>query len=68
MGTIELNKKCRPYNKKYRDLFGYIPCDQDYVCNQMQFYEALVKSVEQKIEITAYLEKKPQDRKTGGNI
>lgn len=68
MSTIELNKKSRLYNRKYRDIFGYIPCDQDYCCNQDEFYEALVKSVEQKVAIETFVEKKPLNRMYGGNI
>ena len=30
MNSIEFGKKCRPYNIQYRDVFGYVPCRDDY--------------------------------------
>lgn len=29
--SIEFGKKCRPYNIQYRDIFGYVPCRDDFL-------------------------------------
>lgn len=55
MDNIELEKKRLSYNKKYRELFGYIPCRLDFMCSNSEFYDALVSSVEQEAEITKFL-------------
>ena len=61
MDSIEFGKKCRPYNIQYRDLFGYVPCREDYSCSQEEFFEALLKSIETKKDINMYLIKKTYD-------
>ena len=43
MDSIEFGKKCRPFNIQYRDLFGYVPCREDYSCSQEEFLEALFR-------------------------
>ena len=58
MNSIEFGKKCRPYNIKYRNLFGYIPCIDDYKCSQETFFDALLKAIEERCEITEFLEKR----------
>ena len=58
MDSIEFGKKCRPYNIQYRDLFGYVPCREDYSCSQEEFFEALLKSIETKKDINMFLIKK----------
>lgn len=55
MTSIEFGKLCRPYNKQYRDLFGYVPCPDDYSCNQDEFFKALKQSIEQKVPIDTFL-------------
>lgn len=61
MDSIEFGKKCRPYNIQYRDLFGYVPCREDYSCSQEEFFEALLKSIETKKDINMFLIKKTYD-------
>jgi len=61
MRSAELNKKCKEYNSKYFDMFGYIPCPWDYVCNNDDFFDALVKAVETKSEIHVFLKKRNID-------
>lgn len=61
MDSIKFGKKCRPYNIQYRDLFGYVPCREDYSCSQEEFFEALLKSIETKKEINMFLIKKTYD-------
>ena len=61
MNSIELGKKCRTYNIQYRDLFGYVPCREDYSCSQEEFLEALLKSIETKKDINMFLIKKTYD-------
>lgn len=58
MNSIEFGKKCRPYNIQYRDIFGYIPCREDYNCNQEEYFNALIKAIEAKIEISTFVSKK----------
>lgn len=61
MTSIEFNKKCKPFNKQYYELFGYIPCRDDYLCTQNEFYNALMMSVFNKKEIGNYLKRKFRD-------
>lgn len=61
MDSIEFGKKCRPFNIQYRDLFGYVPCREDYSCSQEEFLEALLKSIETKKDINMFLIKKTYD-------
>ena len=61
MDSIEFGKKCRTYNIQYRDLFGYVPCREDYSCSQEEFLEALLKSIETKKDINMFLIKKTYD-------
>lgn len=58
MNSIEFGKKCRPINIKYREIFGYVPCYKNYKCSQQEYYDALVKAVETKQEITNFIPKK----------
>lgn len=46
MNSIEFGKKCRPYNIQYRDVFGYVPCRDDYSCTQDEYFQALLKAIE----------------------
>lgn len=58
MNSIEFGKKCRPYNIQYRDIFGYIPCREDYKCTQEEYFDALIKAIETKTEISTFVSKK----------
>lgn len=58
MNSIEFGKKCRPMNVKYREIFGYVPYYKNYKCSQQEYYDALVKAVETKQEITNFISKK----------
>lgn len=61
MNSIEFGKKCRPYNIKYRDIFGYVPCRGDYQCNQEDYYEALMKAIETRKELSELVPKREVD-------
>lgn len=61
MNSIEFGKKCRPYNIQYRDIFGYIPCREDYKCTQEEYFDALIKAIETKTEISTFVSKKSID-------
>lgn len=61
MNSIEFGKKCRPYNIQYRDIFGYIPCREDYKCTQEEYFNALIKAIETKTEISTFVSKKNID-------
>lgn len=58
MISIEFGKKCRPYNLQYRDLFGYVPCRRDYQCSQDEYFEALLKAIETKKDISTFVTKR----------
>ncbi len=61
MKSIEFGKKCRPYNIQYRDIFGYVPCRDDYKCSQEEYFAALIKAIKTKCELSTILEKKKVD-------
>lgn len=61
MHSIEFGKKCQQLNSKYKELFGYIPCPDDYIGNQDEFFDALKKSIETNCEIHVYLKKRNRD-------
>lgn len=58
MNSIEFGKKCRPYNIRYRDIFGYVPCREDYNCSQDEYFSALLKAIETKCELSTIVTKK----------
>ncbi len=55
MDSIEFGRKCRPYNRSYREIFGYTPAPSDYACTNDEYLEAIIKAVEEKKEIKNYL-------------
>lgn len=57
MNSIEFGMACRPYNLKYRDLFGSVPCPDDYACNREEFFQALKSAVEEKRPLDEILQK-----------
>lgn len=57
--TDEIIMKRREINKKYRDLFGYIPSPSDYACTSKEFFDAVEKAATEKKEIDNYLKKCP---------
>ena len=61
MNSIEFGKKCRPYNIQYRDIFGYVPCRDDYTCSQDEYFDALLKAIETKCELSTIVPKKDKD-------
>ena len=61
MNSIEFGKKCRPLNIQYRELFGYVPCRQDYKCSQEEYFSALQRSVSLGKELIDFLEQYDYD-------
>ena len=61
MNSIEFCKKCRPYNIQYRDIFGYVPCPDNYNCGQDEYFDALLKAIETKKDISTLIPKKAID-------
>lgn len=51
MNSIEFGMKCRPFNKQYKELFGSVPCPDDYACNRNEFFAALMKAIETETEL-----------------
>ena len=60
MTSIEFGKTLRPYNIKYRDLFGYVPCPANYLCSQEKYLNALKTAIETEQEIDNFVEKRPE--------
>lgn len=63
MTSIEFGKQCQPYNLRYRDIFGYVPCRGDYICSQEEYFNALLKAIETKQDISTFISKKTTERK-----
>ena len=61
MNSIEFGKKCRPYNIQYRSIFGYVPCRDDYNCSQEEYFEALLKAIDTKCELSTFVPWKNRD-------
>lgn len=54
--TEEQWTKClEKYHKKYQDIFGYVPNENAYFCTREMYAEALLKSLDEKKEISEYL-------------
>lgn len=51
MDSITFGKTCKPYNALYKELFGVVPCPDDYACNRDEFLKALIQAVESKTNI-----------------
>lgn len=61
MKSIPFGKQCREYNLKYKELFGYVPCKDDYKCNQEEFLAALISAIEKKVELATIIPKRVVD-------
>lgn len=57
MNNIEFGKKCQPLNKKYFELFKYIPTPTDYMASREEYIIALQYAVDNKVEISTILKK-----------
>lgn len=68
MTSIEFEKMCQPYNLKYRDIFGYVPCRGDYTCGREDYFKALHTAVEKKIELCELVTKRKNVSYTDYNI
>ena len=55
MTSIEFGKQCQPYNLRYRDIFGYVPCRDNYICSQEEYFSALLKAIETKQDISTFV-------------
>ena len=55
MDIYEFGKLCQPLNKKYKELFGYIPHQMDYSCTREEYIEALSLAISEQKEIFHYL-------------
>lgn len=57
MDDITFNKEMRQLNKAYCDMFGVVPCIQEFDCSREDYIEALKKAVSTKTEIEKLLHK-----------
>ena len=55
MNDIMFNKSLRELNKAYFDLFGDIPCIENFSCSRQKYVDALKQSVEEKKKIEELL-------------
>ena len=51
------------YNIQYRDIFGYAPCREDYICNQDEYFNALRNAIASKTELSKFLRKRDNGSK-----
>lgn len=61
MNSVEFGEKCRPYNIQYKNIFGYVPCRNDYACNQDEYFDTLLKAIKIKCELSTIVIKKNKD-------
>lgn len=45
MDMYEFGKVCQPLNKKYTELFGYIPHHDDFPCTREEYVDALTQAI-----------------------
>ena len=57
MNNIEFGKKCQPLNKKYFELFEYVPTPTDYIATREEYIIALQSAIDDKVEISTILKK-----------
>ena len=55
MDMYEFGRACQPLNKKYKELFGYIPNQVDYPCTREEYIEALSLAISEQKEIFYFL-------------
>ena len=48
-------KSIRIINIEYKKIFGYIPCIENFSCNQDEYRNALMKAIQEKKELSEYL-------------
>lgn len=68
MTSVDFNKKCKPYNIQYKDIFGYIPCRDDYSCSQDEYFDALLKAIENKCELPTIIPKRNRKYKDSNRL
>lgn len=57
MNNIEFGKKCQPLNKKYYELFKYIPTPSNYIATREEYLVALQSAVDNEVEIYTILKR-----------
>lgn len=55
MDMYEFGRTCQPLNKKYKELFGYIPTQADFPCTREKYIEALALAISEQKEIFYFL-------------
>lgn len=69
MDSRAFGKIARPYNIKYKHIFGYIPCPQDYICHgTTEFFAALLQAIETKQDISTFIPKREIDYLSPENV
>lgn len=68
MTSVEFGKICRPLNREYKDIFGYVPCQADYICSQEEFIDGLKSAIEQKKELSVFVRKRANQDYSKKNI
>ena len=57
MNNVEFGKRCQPLNKRYFEIFKYIPTPTDYIATREEYIVALQTAVDNKVEISTILKK-----------
>ena len=55
MDMYEFGRRCQPFNKQYKELFGAIPHQGQFSCTREEYLEALALAVSEKKEICYFL-------------
>ena len=63
MTPVELSLEIKPLAKKYEELFGEIPCYNDYACTYEAYFIVLTKSIEEHKELKKYITKRKLEYK-----
>lgn len=58
----EFGKQCQPFNKKYKELFGYIPHQMDFNCTREEYLEALSLAISEQKELLHFLPELPGEQ------
>ena len=55
MEAKSFKNSIREFNIEYKKIFGYIPCIENYSCTQNEYRSALIKSIQERKELSGYL-------------
>ena len=53
-------EQLKSYQRRYYYMFGYTPDERDYICTRDIYASALLRALEEKKELSEYLQKRTQ--------